>query len=228
VNRERFLGRLGRRLRDAPALPEGEPYRPREAPPRRELVERFTKEAEAVGAAVYVVSSLQEARREILKVLTGRGVSRVIREASPELLRMRLDTGLIATEINVTVAELDAKGQGAKRLRTAAFEAGAGITTADFGIASTGTLALLAAPGRGRAVSLLPPIHVALLSASRLVYELATIFERLGEPPSALTLVTGPSRTGDIELVLTVGVHGPKELHVFILDEEDSGSRTSR
>lgn len=226
MNRERFLGRLRRALGDAPEPPIPEAYRSREAPPRPHLVERFAQEAKAVGAGVHVVPSLQEARRGILKVLTGRGVRRVIREASPELLRMRLDTGLVATEIESTVAEPDPRAAG--ELRAAAFAADAGITTADFGVASTGTLALLATPGRGRAISLLPPIHVVLLPADRLVYELAAVFERLGEPPSALTLVTGPSRTGDIELVLTVGVHGPKELHVFVLDVDASGSRTSK
>ncbi len=62
------------------------------------------------------------------------------------------------------------------------------------------------------------PIHVALLRAAVVVQELAVVLERVDKPPSALTLVTGPSRTGDIELVLTVGVHGPKELHVILVD----------
>ncbi len=226
MNRERFLARLERSLRDAPVSPVPKACRPGEAPPRRELVERFAKEAREVGAVVYRVPSLQEARREILKVLSERGVRRVIRAAAPELVEMRIDAGLTASEIDVTVAELDEKGGGADELRAAAFDADAGITTADYGVASTGTLALLSAPGQGRCVSLLPPIHVALLSADDLVFELAALFERLDEPPSALTLVTGPSRTGDIELVLTVGVHGPKELHVVVLDEEKPSGRT--
>jgi L-lactate dehydrogenase complex protein LldG len=66
----------------------------------------------------------------------------------------------------------------------------------------------------------LPPLHVAVLDAGNVVQELAALFaeaERRGMP-SALTLITGPSRTGDIELVLTVGVHGPGELHLVLID----------
>ena len=123
-------------------------------------------------------------------------------------------------ELGLTVAALtDDVSQGA--LREAAFLADAGISSVDYGVAETGTLALLARPGQGRSVSLLPPVHIAVLDANDVVAELAAFFERVtadGELPSALTFITGPSRTGDIELVLTVGVHGPKEIHLIILE----------
>lgn len=75
---------------------------------------------------------------------------------------------------------------------------------------------------RHRLLSLLPKVHFAVLPADRIV---ATLGDALaaargagGAPPRALTLITGPSRTADIELTLVVGVHGPKELHVLLVD----------
>ena len=95
------------------------------------------------------------------------------------------------------------------------------MTGVDYGIAETGTLALLSRPGEGRAVVLVPPLHIAVLHSRNICYELGELFERViaeeGALPSALTFITGPSSTGDIVLVHTVGVHGPGELHLVII-----------
>ena len=92
----------------------------------------------------------------------------------------------------------------------------------DYGVAETGTLVLLTRPAEGRAISLVPPVHIGVLRARDIVFELGELFERVaardGSLPSALTFVTGPSSTADIELVHTVGVHGPRELHLVLLD----------
>jgi L-lactate dehydrogenase complex protein LldG len=93
-----------------------------------------------------------------------------------------------------------------------------GITGAGYGLADTGTLVLLASEVEGRLASLLPPVHLAVITADQIVADLTELFFRLTQPPSScLTFITGPSRTADIELTLTVGVHGPKELHVVVL-----------
>ncbi len=66
----------------------------------------------------------------------------------------------------------------------------------------------------------MPPVHVAVLDSRDVVLELAALFEKVAARdalPSALTFVTGPSRTGDIEQTLTVGVHGPGELHLVLI-----------
>ena len=94
-----------------------------------------------------------------------------------------------------------------------------GITTAQAAIAETGTLVLDSDGERHRLVSLVPPVHIAIVDA-------ATIYATLGETLSmlqkgkelspAVTFITGPSRTADIELTLTIGVHGPQELYVII------------
>ena len=101
-----------------------------------------------------------------------------------------------------------------------------GITEADFGIADTGTLVLIANEKQPRSVSLIPPIHVAILQSDVILEKMEDVFAILknsldetgsiAKLTSCITFITGPSRTGDIELNITLGVHGPKELFVLI------------
>jgi L-lactate dehydrogenase complex protein LldG len=94
---------------------------------------------------------------------------------------------------------------------------GAGISRALYGLADTGSVVLAASPEEPRADSLLPAVHVSLLAEDRIVAGLAELFQAIGDDlPSALAIVTGPSRSGDIEQTLVVGVHGPGEVHVVI------------
>ena len=93
-----------------------------------------------------------------------------------------------------------------------------GISTAQAGIAETGTLILESACERHRLVSLVPPVHIAIINASAIVATLADALTLLQqkEISPAITFITGPSRTADIELTLTIGVHGPQELYVIV------------
>ncbi|MZP31095.1 hypothetical protein GTO91_15380 [Heliobacterium undosum] len=94
-----------------------------------------------------------------------------------------------------------------------------GITWAHAVIAETGTLALLAGPGNARSTSVLPPVHLALFSKNELVGTLGEAFDRLGNQPfRALNFITGPSRTSDIEMDLTIGVHGPERVIALCLE----------
>ena len=100
------------------------------------------------------------------------------------------------------------------------FEYEIGITLAQAGIAETGTLVLDSQVERNRLVSLVPPVHIAVLDAARIyrtLGETLRVLQSGAELSPAVTFITGPSRTGDIELTLTVGVHGPRELHVIIV-----------
>jgi len=98
-----------------------------------------------------------------------------------------------------------------------------GITEADFCISDTGTLVLMAGNKKPRSVSLVPPIHLALVKSDVILGNIYQLFSSLdksfvenSELTSCMTFITGPSRTADIELTLTLGVHGPKELYVLI------------
>ena len=99
----------------------------------------------------------------------------------------------------------------------------AGVTSCRAAIAETGSLVLWPTAAEPRLMSLLPPIHVALLSASTLVDSLAQLIADQGwvdEMPTNALLISGPSKTADIEQTLAYGVHGPKELIVLVLTDD--------
>ncbi len=102
------------------------------------------------------------------------------------------------------------------------FAADIGITNVHRLIAETGSVVVATSPGEPRSVSLLPPVHIAIAERSQLLPDLFDLFDLYSPtqslPPACLTLITGPSKTGDIELRLVTGVHGPGELHVIIVD----------
>lgn len=109
-------------------------------------------------------------------------------------------------------------------LRPAIPDAAVGITGANFGIAETGTVVLESTPEDIRLASTLPPKHIVLLDQGNILrtsLEANPLLRRFQEGKSAsyLAYITGPSRTADIERVLTIGVHGPKELHILLMKD---------
>ena len=105
-----------------------------------------------------------------------------------------------------------------------------GVSRAIYGLADTGSVVLAAGPDEPRARSLLPPVHVTLLEVNRILPGLPELFAALGpDLPSALAIVTGPSRSADIEQKLVIGVHGPGEVHIVLRGSEDAygGTRGS-
>lgn len=99
------------------------------------------------------------------------------------------------------------------------FKYDVGVTSAQAGIAETGTLVLDSSVEKNRLVSLVPPIHIAILDASKIystLGETLSVLQSGEEISPAITFITGPSRTADIELTLAIGVHGPQELYVII------------
>jgi len=105
-------------------------------------------------------------------------------------------------------------------LRDACASADCGITSADYALADTGSLVLFSSPTEPRLVSLLPPCHIAIVAESVLLTSLEEFFVREPLPAdrsSAMVILTGPSRSADIEMILVRGVHGPGEVHVIFV-----------
>lgn len=108
----------------------------------------------------------------------------------------------------------------AAALRALCATAEVGITSADYALADTGTLVMLASPAEARLISLLPPVHIAVVPKERVLSGLDELFTILPHPAaqtSSMVLITGPSRTADIEQILVRGVHGPGEIHVVVV-----------
>ena len=102
-------------------------------------------------------------------------------------------------------------------------EADVSITGCELLVARTGSILMSSAQDSGRTVSVYAPVHICIAYSSQLVYDIRDGLENLLEKyknqlPSFITLATGPSRTADIEKTLVVGVHGPKEVYVFLVD----------
>lgn len=155
-------------------------------------------EAEIVAALNIIISDLQKTR------LRGR---RIALSDDPAIDRLIGQIGVYVDEITAspTAAEL--------------FDYDVGISTAQAGIAETGTLLLESEAERHRLVSLVPPVHIAIVDAADICLTLVEALAAVGRGSDlspTITLITGPSRTADIELTLAIGVHGPQELYVIV------------
>ena len=108
-------------------------------------------------------------------------------------------------------------------LKEACAAADIGITSVDYALAATGSFVMLSSPNEARLISLLPPAHIAIFPRSRILAnldELLSILPCPADQTSSMVLITGPSRTADIEQILVRGVHGPGEIYAVIVDEE--------
>ncbi|MGQ9918133.1 MAG: LutC/YkgG family protein [Bryobacteraceae bacterium] len=178
------------------------------------MLGRFRQSAEAAAAEVHEARSAESALAAIARLLKEEGVGTQGRTAVwPDgPLRSSFHPEWLTQMLPGIVLEVT---------RETAAAAHVGITEFDYGVEATGTLVQDASAAAQRLASTLPAIHVALLRAGKIVDSLGEALRRL-DPARApfLTLVTGPSRTADIERVLTIGVHGPRRLVILIYKPE--------
>ena len=112
---------------------------------------------------------------------------------------------------------------GVEEIKERVFNVEAGITSTMGGIAETGALILWSSKEEPRLMSLVPPIHIAILQADKIYNSLLEVMQKenwSANMPTNAFLISGPSKTADIELILAFGVHGPKELIVLIVDDD--------
>jgi L-lactate dehydrogenase complex protein LldG len=141
-----------------------------------------------------------------------------VRWEYPDFAELGVDEAVAAA--GLSLIPLPGFRAGMNTLKIPVAGAGVGLTAADFALAASGTLVLLTAPGHERSLSLLPPVHVSLLPASAILESMDDLAPVLaagrGREFRGLTLVSGPSLTGDIEMVPVFGVHGPGRLIVVV------------
>jgi L-lactate dehydrogenase complex protein LldG len=186
-------------------------------PPIADLPARFLEELEAVGGHGAHVATLTQAREYVLDLARAKEAKLLVRWDAPTLRHLGADAKLREGGTEVVV------WRNLEDFRDVAGRADIGLTTAEWAVAETGSIIVTAAPGQGRTATLLPPVHVAVLAAERVVGTVEEAIEKYaaaGEAiPSNLAFHTGPSRSGDIEQSLTIGVHGPGEVHVVLVGE---------
>jgi L-lactate dehydrogenase complex protein LldG len=192
-----------------------------------ETLERFRREFDRVGGVFHRVASLAEGPHLVAGIARERQARRLV-AWHPTALGGDPTPALTARGLDVLEMPPGELADGAERqaLRARIAEAEVGLTGADLAIAETGTLVVRSGAGRPRSTSLLPPYHVAVFDRSALVESLAQAgvfleaWHAAGAPAAGaiVSFITGPSRTADIELTLTRGVHGPKEVHAIFVD----------
>ena len=170
----------------------------------------FRLNLEAVNGHCVIVQGETEIARAFTRIITD------LQKTDIRAQRIAIsDNPLVERLMHLTDLEIEALTIAPNDI----FSYDVGISTVQAAIAETGTLVLVSADERHRLVSLVPPVHIAIVDASRICETLAealTLLRNGRELSRAVTFITGPSRTADIELTLTVGVHGPQELYVIV------------
>jgi L-lactate dehydrogenase complex protein LldG len=242
TTRAEFLGRVRTEMAKTPGLfpatPSPRPGNPREAADivRRQLaerwpraLERFRAEFERVAGVFHRVPSLVELPALLARIAAEKGAREIV-GWDAGALGWNLSAALTPYGLTVCPAPAGEGDAERRRHREEAARAPLGVTGVDWALAETGTLILASGPGRPRSTSLLPDTHVAVFGPGHLVESLEQVgllLEALHADGGAvmrggmINFITGPSRTADIELTLTRGVHGPKEVHAVFVDSLD-------
>jgi L-lactate dehydrogenase complex protein LldG len=240
TGRVEFIERIRREVSKTPglfgastALRPSDPGEAAEAV-RRELterwpeaLERFRVEFERVAGVYHRVPDLAAVPAALGAIARAYGATSLV-TWDPAALGFDAAPTLTRAGLEVVAARAGEEDEAARlRHRERASRAQVGVTGADFVLAETGTLVLLSGSGRPRSTSLLPDVHVAVFGRDRLLETLEQVgvmLEALHVDPdramsgAMINFITGPSRTADIELTLTRGVHGPKEVHAIFVE----------
>jgi L-lactate utilization protein LutC len=181
----------------------------------------FVSACQAAGAQAHVVSSTEEAVHKVQELVQSTGGRRVVLGRGEVINRLDLEQALRG-QVSVVWREplpMPDAAPDVKAAKEQLFAADLGITGVDWLIAETGSIVLCSRPGQARSLSLLPPVHIAVAERGQILPDLFDLFTpgRVDSQPANVTLITGPSKTGDIELKLVTGVHGPGEVHVVIV-----------
>lgn len=239
TTRAEFLNRIRTEVRRGPGLFAASPAARADAPAesaaavRRQMAERwpealqrFKQEFERVNGVFHRLRTLEEVPT-LIRDLAREKSAQALFSWSPGELGVDLRPGLEPVGVRVTVAPSTVGERADADYREAAARAQIGVTGVDFALAETGTLILRGGPGRPGSTSLLPDSHIAVFGKAQLLEtleQLGVILEALHTDPAlsatgaVISFITGPSRTADIELTLTRGVHGPKEVHAIFVD----------
>lgn len=179
----------------------------------------FVARATAANAVVSVIGS-DDALGNVIEIMRSYDADEFLAWADSQLPIPGIGAGLIAKGFSPRPSEVPSSNRIAHQ--SGYFDLPVGITGAEAGLAESGTIVLTHGPNRSRMASAIPLAHIALLPASTIVESLshwAAAQPESAVPPANLVMITGPSRTGDIEMHLTLGVHGPKHLHILVLED---------
>ena len=210
--REEILGKvreaLGRKLGTLPApIPPTARIAPRKPGEAEAEIALLLAEIGKLNGSTRRLANRDELRAALADLVKAEDVKRATLWTTPELAAWEVAGTLKALGVEIVPAQADKHSLAACEL---------GVTGVDAALPETGTLQLLSSPERPRVVSLLPRVHLAIFTPAALRGDLHQAFAAAKDAGYSVC-VTGPSRTSDIELTLTLGVHGPKSLYAWVL-----------
>jgi L-lactate dehydrogenase complex protein LldG len=184
----------------------------------KNLVQVFRQKHETLAGSVHLVTSTNEAVEKVLSILKEAAAQRVALGDLPEDFRQPLEQRCAQAGLDVLMWPFNSA-----ELPQALDSVQAGVSWAAFAIAETGSLVEFTTDDAGRLVSALPRVHVGVFRTADLLGTLEEAAPRIRNfyahnPRNAtVSFISGPSRTGDIEMRLTLGVHGPAETHAVVI-----------
>ncbi len=188
-----------------------------------ELATSLARELELVGGKFAGIVSPAELSNRIVTLAREIGAKAIALGAGESIDMDAIGEALERADFKVVKAVPVADSERAA-MREQIANADLGIAEAEYGIASTGTLAVISTAVQPGSLTLLPTASLIIVAIDRVVGDLAAMFAALGPArliEHRLTLITGPSRTADIEKRIVLGVHGPKALHVIVVWPRD-------
>jgi len=198
---------------------------------RMALLDLFIEQAGLLNLAVRPVKNVSQAGRAIQKFIAQSepewGTQKsVIAWHHPLIEQLNLEKNLVdGVTLFTTRSSFAPDSKERAHIRKHLIDSYIGITAADFCVAGSATLVLRTRPHQPRAVSLVPSIHVAVIKLDQIVENLSELYFRLKWDPeeqkigltNCMTFISGPSKTGDIELVMVHGAHGPRQMIVYVI-----------
>ena len=194
-----------------------------------ELLRQMEVSAAEANWHVFRARARGEAAEYIRRVAQDMEARTMLRSTHSALNALDLEGEMYGTGISLEVMALDDDEQGEARdasradFREKVIAADIGITGVDYAIAETGSAVLLPRKGVSRVVSLVPPVHIAVVESGQVLPSLDELFTLRrqdfldGDLGSYMNLISGPSRSADIEYQLVTGVHGPGEVHMVLV-----------
>ena len=181
------------------------------------LFPEFEKRASAASTEIFRVKTAIDAREIIANIVKFTNAKKVVTVDSPLQSAAGINEQLQSMGIDVYT--------DAKDIAEHAESADIGISSVEFGIAESGSVCMDGYSFESRLVSMLPPIHIVFMNSKNVVLGITEAFDIISKvyDRGYISFITGPSRTADIERVLTIGVHGPSRFILIAIDEEVAG-----
>ena len=189
---------------------------------RQTLLRQFQENAAQINLTVHVDANFDGAAQTIVNIVRNSDpefskLRQIIQHDHPDINALQLPERLAADSVAVHTTTPAVSG-----IREKTIASYIGVTSPPWGIAESATAVQLTLPGQPRSTSLVPSIHIGLIRIENILADLTELYALLRQnpPPSSAVFITGPSKTGDIESYLVYGAHGPRTMHVIVIDEQ--------